>query len=66
MIIICAVVVVLMMFLIKGANGIRNGLLNKDQITFNIGLANLKNYFVMYGILGIIGLFFALIGLLSR
>jgi hypothetical protein len=66
LLIVCAVVVVLMMFLVKGAAGIRKGLLNKDQITFNIGLANLKNYFVMYGILGIIGLFFALIGFLSR
>lgn len=64
MLIVCAIVVILMMFLIKGAARIRNGLLNKDQVTFNSGLANLKNYFVMYGVIGIIGLFFALIGLL--
>lgn len=66
MLIVCAIVVILMMFLIKGATRVRNGLLNKDQVMFNNGLSNLKNYFVMYGVLGIIGLFFGLIGLLFR
>ena len=65
-IVICAVVVILFVFLIKGATRIRNGLLNKDQYLFNSGLANLRNFFVMYGIIGIIQVFFALIGLLAR
>lgn len=54
----------LMSFLIKGANRIRNGIRDKDQLLFNSGLANLKNYFAMYGILGILGLLMALLGLL--
>lgn len=66
LIIIFAIVGVLMMFLIRGATNIRNGLANKEQVTFNKGLNNLKNYFLMYGILGIIGVLFMLLGLLSR
>ena len=61
-----AIVGVLMSFLIKGANRIRNGILHKDQLLFNSGLANLKNYFAMYGILGIIGLLMTMLGLLIK
>ena len=61
-----AIVGILMSFLIKGANRIRNGLLRKDQILFNSGLASLKNYFAMYGILGIIGLLLSMLGLLNQ
>lgn len=61
-----AIVGVLMSFLIKGANQVRYGVVNKDQVIFNSGLANLKNYFVMSGILGILGLLFSLLGFLSR
>lgn len=61
-----AIVGLLMSFLIKAANRIRNGIRNKDQIMFNSGLANLKNYFAMYGVLGILGLLFSLIGLLIK
>jgi len=61
-----AIVGVLMSFLIKGANRIRNGIRNKDQLLFNSGLANLKNYFAMYGILGILGLLIAMLGLITK
>lgn len=61
-----AIVGVLMSFLIKGANRIRNGIRNKDQLLFNSGLANLKNYFAMYGVLGIFGLLMAMLGLLTK
>src|SRR5204862_7641724 len=47
-----AIVGILMSFLIKAANRIRSGILNQDQLLFNSGLANLKNYFAMYGVLG--------------
>jgi heme/copper-type cytochrome/quinol oxidase subunit 2 len=57
---------VLMSFLVKGANRIRNGIRNNDQLLFNSGLSSLRNYFSMYAVLGIIGLFFSLIGLLIR
>ena len=61
-----AILGILMSFLIKGANRIRLGLRNKDQLLFNSGLASLKNYFTMYGILMLIALFFSLIGLAAR
>jgi hypothetical protein len=59
-----AIVGILMSFLIKAANRIRSGMLNQDQLLFNSGLANLKNYFAMYGVLGILGLLFTFLGLL--
>jgi hypothetical protein len=55
---------VLMYFLIKGANCIRAGLVNRDQYLFTSGFGYLRNYFVMYGVLGIIGLLFNIISLL--
>lgn len=61
-----AIITVLMVFLIKGANGIRNGIRNNDQLSFNIGLANIKNYFAMLGVLSIVGLLFSLLGLINR
>lgn len=57
---------IMMSFLIKGANRIRAGIRNKDQLLFNSGLASFKNYFAMYGVIAIIGIFFALIGLLNQ
>ena len=57
---------ILMSFLIKAANRLRNGLRNKDQYLFNSGLANLKNYFIMYGVLAILGLVFSLLGQLNN
>jgi len=46
----------LMYFLFRGAILIRRGIETKSQETFNNGLASLKNYFIMYGILAIVGL----------
>lgn len=54
------IVGVLLSFLLKATNRIRTGIQNKDQLLFNQGLASLKNYFVLYGILSIIGLIFTL------
>jgi heme/copper-type cytochrome/quinol oxidase subunit 2 len=59
-----AVVGILMSFLIKAGTRIRLGIQNRDQLLFNSGLASLKNYFTMYGVIAIIGLFFSLIALL--
>jgi hypothetical protein len=66
MVIVSAVVIILFTFLIKAAARIRKGLLDNDQYLFNSGLANLRNFFVMYGVLAIIQAFFSLIGLLAR
>lgn len=64
--IMAAIAAILLGFLIRGATRIRSGIRNRDQILFNSGLANLRNYFAMYAIIGIIGLFFSLIALLIK
>ena len=61
LIFVAGVVGVLMYFLIKGANCIRAGLRNRDQYLFTIGLGYLRNYFIMYGVMGIITLLLNLI-----
>ena len=60
------IMIILMSFLIRGANRIRKGIQNRDQYLFNSGLSNLKNYFVMYGVLAILGLVFTAINLLKN
>lgn len=66
MVIVIAIVAVLMSFLIKGANRIKAGIQNRDQVLFNNGLGNLKNFFVMYGVLAVLGMVFTLLGLTAR
>ena len=46
----------LMYFLFRGSILIKKGIETKSQEIFNSGLASLKNYFMTYGILAIIGL----------
>jgi len=58
-----AVFFVLMFFLLKGANRIKAGLRDNDQAVFNSGLANLRNYFVMFGVLMILRVVFSLMSL---
>ena len=60
-----AIVAVLMSFLIKGANRIKAGIQNRDQVLFNNGLGNLKNFFVMYGVIAVLGMVFTLLGLVA-
>ncbi|MFC0773292.1 hypothetical protein [Terrimonas alba] len=55
----------LLNFLLKGANRIRQGILHNDQTLFNSGLSSLKNYFIMYGVLGILGLLFSLLAFIN-
>ena len=62
-IVIAGIVFLLMYFLFRGSILIKKGIETKSQETFNHGLASLKNYFTMYGILTIIGLVFSLINL---
>src|SRR5688572_2244701 len=57
------IAVILFYFLINGAILVRNGLLNKDQLTFNDGLASMKNYFIMYGVIAIITIILTILGL---
>jgi hypothetical protein len=58
LIIVLAIVVILMMFLLKGANAIRRAVTHKDPVLFNTGLAHIRNYFAMAGILSLLGLVF--------
>ena len=56
-VVISAVIVgVLMYFLFRASILIRRGIETKNQETFNSGLASLKAYFTMYGILAILSL----------
>jgi hypothetical protein len=55
-IIVVGIVSLLMYFLFRGSALIKKGIEAKSQETFNNGLASLKAYFTMYGILAIVGL----------
>ena len=55
-IIIAGIVFLLMYFLFRGSTLIKKGIETKSQDMFNNGLASLKAYFMMYGILAIIAL----------
>jgi hypothetical protein len=66
MILVAVIAALLLYFLFRGANNIRKGLRYNDQLIFNDGLANLRNFFIMYGILSIITLGFSLFGLFQN
>jgi len=53
----------LLFFLLRGATRIKTGLRDNDQALFNSGLANLRNYFIMFGILSILRVLFSLMAL---
>jgi len=55
------VAVILMVFLLKGANAIKTAVRNKDGALFNTGLGNIRNYFAMMGILSLLFLVLRLI-----
>jgi hypothetical protein len=57
------VVSVVIFFLLRGANLIKKGVETNDQAVLTEGLRSLKIYFIIYGVLAIIGLFFNLIAL---
>lgn len=66
LVIVVAVCAIMMTFLIKGANAIRAGIRQKDQVLFNTGLGHFRNYLAMTGVLGVIFLLFSLIGFFAR
>lgn len=53
----------LLFFLLRGATRIKTGLRDNDQAVFNSGLANLRNYFIMFGVLSILRVLFSLMAL---
>ncbi len=50
-------------FLIRGASRIKSALRMKDQSLFNNGLNDLKTFFIIYGVISIIGLLANLVSL---
>jgi hypothetical protein len=52
-----------MYFLFRGSILIKRGIETKSQEIFNNGLASLKAYFTMHGIIAIIGLVFKLVSI---
>jgi uncharacterized membrane protein YdbT with pleckstrin-like domain len=62
-IILAAIASLLMYFLLRGSVLIKKGIETKSQEIFNSGLASLKAYFTMHGIIAIIGLVLNLISL---
>jgi hypothetical protein len=66
MAIVFVVIAIMFGFLIKAFNRIRKGVQNRDQFTFNSGLANLKNYFTMYAALSVLGLLVNIINFFAK
>jgi hypothetical protein len=66
MILIAVIAALLLYFLFRGANNIKKGIRCNDQLIFNDGLTNLRNFFIIYGILSIIGLCFNLFSLFQN
>ena len=62
---VCAVGGVLVYFLLRFATRTREGIRTGNQYRFNEGLAALKNFFIMYGVLGILSLFFSALSLFT-
>jgi len=56
---------ILLTFLLKAGNRIKQGILNKDQMLFNSGLGSLKNFFVMLGVITVIQAVFFVFGLIG-
>jgi Na+-driven multidrug efflux pump len=56
-------VCLLMYFLFRGSTLVKKGIETKSQETFNNGLASLKAYFIMYGVLAVIGLIINLVSI---
>ena len=66
LVIAAAITAIMMTFLIRGANSIRAGIRQKDQVLFNIGLGHFRNYLAMVGVMGVIFLLMSLIGFFVR
>ena len=62
--IIIAIAGIMMFFLIRSANRIRQGITSRDQFVFNSGLNDMKTYFAFLGVFGILSLLSSLTTLL--
>lgn len=55
-ILVLAVAGIMMFFLMRSSNRIKNGLYQHDQLLFNSGLNDLKIYFIFMGVISILSL----------
>ena len=55
-ILVLAVAGIMLFFLLRASNRIRNGLYRHDQLLFNSGLNDLKIYFIFVGVISILSL----------
>jgi hypothetical protein len=62
-IIVCVVAGVLLYFLLRFSNLTRKGIQLGNQSVFNDGMAALKTYFIIYGVIALISLFFTALNL---
>ena len=62
---VCGIGGVLVYFLMRFASRTREGIRTGNQYMFNQGLAALKNFFIMYGVISILGLLFSAVGIFS-
>jgi len=61
-----AIISVILIFLLRGANLIKKGIETKNQQDLIEGLRALKTYFAIYGVLAIIGLVINLLSLIAK
>jgi membrane associated rhomboid family serine protease len=64
-IVVLAVVIILIILLLNFSNSTANGIRENNQLELEKGVASLKNYFMLSGIIGAIVLVLKLIGYLS-
>ena len=52
--------------LYRFATQVKQGIHNRDQVLFNDGLKNLKNYFLIYGVFSLLALVINIIGVIGK
>lgn len=63
LLLVATVAVIMAVLLVRGAARIKTAIRTKEQEVFNSGLADLKTFFIIYGVISIIGLLGNLVAL---
>jgi len=66
LIVVLMIFVLLCIFLFRFASLTRRGIEAHDQLTFNEGLKSLKYYFVVYGVIALLGIVFSVLTNLTK
>ena len=53
---VAVVIGIMSWLLVRGAGRIKTAIRNRDQVVFNSGLSDLKTFFIIYGVISILGL----------